>query len=74
MKYKEMVKFLNDNGVYVMQPVVASEINALLKHSVSDEEFEEICESVYENYLSNADVDVTIDVLAYEELYRRELV
>ena len=30
MKYSEMIKFMNDNGIYVMQPVVANEVSAQL--------------------------------------------
>lgn len=52
MKYSEMTKFLNDNGVFVMQPVIANEVSAQLEHSITEEEFEEICESVYDTYLS----------------------
>ena len=52
MKYSEMVKFLNDNGIYVMQPVIASELDAQLETDIPAEEFEEICASVYDAYLS----------------------
>lgn len=52
MKYSEMVKFLNDNGILVMQPVIASEVNSQLEHSVPEEEFEDICKCVEDAYLS----------------------
>ena len=52
MKYSEMTKFLNDNGIYVMQPVIANEVSAQLEVDISEEEFEEICASVYSDYLS----------------------
>ena len=52
MKYSEMVKFLNDNGIYVMQPVIASEVNSQLEYDIPEEEFEDICARVYELYLS----------------------
>ena len=52
MKYSEMIRFLNDNGIKVMQPVIASELDAQLETDISEEEFEEICASVYDTYLS----------------------
>lgn len=52
MRYCEMTKFLNDNGIYVMQPVIANEVSAQLQTDISEEEFEEICASVYSDYLS----------------------
>lgn len=51
MKYSEMVRFLNDNGIKVMQPVIASELDAQLETDISEEEFEEICASVEDKYL-----------------------
>lgn len=51
MKYKEMVKFLNDNGIKVMQPVIANEVNAQLEKKITDEEFEIVCHNIYEAYL-----------------------
>ena len=52
MKYREMTKFLNDNGIYAMQPVIANELEAQLQTDITDEEFEEICEHVMCAYLS----------------------
>ena len=52
MKYSEMTKFLNDNGIYVMQPVIANEVSAQLEVDISEEEFETICHRVYKIYLS----------------------
>ena len=51
MKYSEMTKFLNDNGIMVIQPVIANEVDAQLEHSIPEEEFEEICKSVENTYL-----------------------
>lgn len=51
MKYSEMTKFLNDNGILVMQPVIANQVDAQLEHDIPEEEFEDICASVYETYL-----------------------
>lgn len=51
MKYREMVKFLNDNDVKVMQPVIANEVNAQLEKDITDEEFENVCQKVYDIYL-----------------------
>lgn len=51
MKYREMTKFLNDNGVYVMQPVIANEVDAQLETEITDEEYENVCKALYEQYL-----------------------
>ena len=70
MKYSEMVKFLNDNGIYVIQPVIASELDAQLEHSIPEEEFEEICKSVFDTYLECLD-EPDIWQLVDEELTKR---
>ena len=51
MKYRKMVKFLNDNNIKVMQPVIANEVNTQLETDITDEEFENVCEVIYEDYL-----------------------
>lgn len=53
MTYREMVKFLNDNDIKVIQPVIASEVENQLEVDIPDDEFEEICESVFDRYLSS---------------------
>lgn len=70
MKYCEMVKFLNDNGILVMQPVIASTLDAQLEHSIPEEEFEDICASVMDAYLS-AYEEPDIWELVDEELIAR---
>ena len=70
MKYSEMTKFLNDNGIYVMQPVIANQVDAQLPHSIPDEEFEDICASVYDMYLGCFEEPDTWQLI-YEELRRR---
>lgn len=55
MKYSEMTKFLNDNGILVMQPVIASEVNAQLAVDIPEDEFEEICAKVFNMYLGSID-------------------
>ena len=72
MKYSSMVKFLNDNGILVMQPVIASELDAQLEHSIPEEEFEDICRAVEDTYLSCFD-EPDIWELVDEELTRRGL-
>lgn len=72
MKYRKMVKFLNDNDIRVIQPYIASEVEAQLEQDIPDEEFEEICESVYDVYMSCID-EPDIWQLAHDELERREL-
>ena len=54
MKYSEMIKFLNDNGILVMPPVIASEVNSQLEVDIPENEFEEICSKVFDMYLSSA--------------------
>ena len=51
MKYNEMVKFLNDNGICAIQPVIAIEVYAQLEKDIADEEFEDVCHKIYETYL-----------------------
>lgn len=72
MKYREMVSFLNKNNIRVMQPTIALEVNAQLEMEVSDEEFEAICEKVYNVYLGVYD-RVDIWELVDEELVNRGL-
>lgn len=74
MKYREMTKFLNDNGIYVMQPVIADEVSAQLEVDISDEEFEKICNRVYKIYLACFDepdiyelVDTELSRCGYKE-------
>ena len=72
MKYSEMTKFLNNNGIMVIQPVIANEVSAQLQVDISEDEFEEICAIVYEIYLDcieKPDVWYLVD----EELTKRGL-
>ena len=72
MKYSEMTKFLNANGILVMQPVVANMVDAQLDHSISEDEFEDVCKSVFNAYLDNVDnPDLDIWYLVDEELTAR---
>ena len=70
MKYSEMERFLNDNGIKVMQPVIASEVDAQLETDIPEEEFEEICEYIYDIYLGCFD-EPDIWQLVDEELTAR---
>lgn len=70
MKYSEMTKFLNNNGIYVMQPVIANEVNAQLEVDIPEDEFEEICVKVYAVYLDCIE-EPDIWYLVDEELTRR---
>ena len=72
MKYNEITKFLNDNGIMVMQAVIANEVDAQLVRSIDEDEFEQICEVIYQTYLENA-LDPNIDIwyLVDEELTKR---
>lgn len=71
MKYREMVNFLNDNDIKVIQPVIASEVENQLEVDILDDEFEEICESVFDRYLSSCD-EPDIWELVDQELKLRE--
>lgn len=51
MKYSEMTKFLNDNGICAIQPIIANEVNAQLEKDIPAEEFENVCHKIYETYL-----------------------
>ena len=70
MKYSEMVKFLNNNGINAIQPIIASEVSAQLEEDIDDEEFENVCHKVYGTYLDCA-VEPDIWVLVDEELIKR---
>lgn len=75
MKYSEMVKFLNDNGILLLQPVIADTVDTLLPIgcNMPEEEYEEICDCIFDKYLDKVD-DATLDDiwnLAEEELINR---
>ena len=70
MKYSEMEKFLNDNGILIIQPVIANEVDCQLPHEISDEEFEEICKSVEDAYVSSFE-ECDIWELVNQELIMR---
>ena len=53
MMYKDMVKFLNDHDVTVMQVVIADEVNSQLETSIAEEEFEDVCDTIYQAYLES---------------------
>lgn len=70
MKYGEMVKFLNDNGIMVKQPVIANEVSAQAQTNIPTDEFEEICAKIYEIYLDCIE-EPDIWYLVDEELTKR---
>ena len=76
MKYSEMIKFMNDNGIRLIQPLVADTVDSSLPLGIdiSEEEYESICESVFDTYLDNMDDDQTLDDIwdyAEQELIKR---
>ena len=74
MKYCEMIKFLNDNGILLMQPVIADMVDSQLPIGVdiSENKFEEICESVFNKFLeSDFNSDTNVYDLVEEELTNR---
>lgn len=72
MKYRELAKFLNDNGIMVVQPVIAGDVESQLVRDIPDDEFEDICKKVYEAYL-DCDEEPDIWWLVDEELTKRGL-
>ena len=72
-RYGEMTKFLNENGILVVQPVIANEVDAQLMNGIDEDVFEEICAKVYETYLQNWDEAPNIWNLVDEELKARGL-
>lgn len=73
MKYSEMIKFLNDNDILVMQPVIASEVNSQLEADITENEFEEICTKVFDAYLSSVnepDIWYLVDEVLVEGGYK----
>ena len=71
-----MIKFLNDNGILLMQAVIANEVDNQIPigHSVSEDEFEQICKNVFKKYLENAlEPDLDIWYLVDEELTKRRI-
>ena len=70
MKYIEMIKFLNKHGIMVMQPVIASEVRSQLSKDISEDEFENICTKIYEEYLDSIE-EPDIWYLVDEELTKR---
>ena len=67
MKYGEMVEFLSDNNIRVIQPVIAYEVGAQLYGGITDEEFEIVCERIYRYYLDG--LESNIQELVSEVLY-----
>ena len=77
MKYREMVKFLNDNGILAMQPVIANYLDAQLETDITDEEFEEICEEIFDCYLGSIeepDIWCLIDKVLMERGLKEEAI
>lgn len=75
MKYSEMIKFMNDNGILLMQPVIADAVDSQLEHSINEDLFEDICASVFQTYVDNVPFNPELDVwyLVDDELVRRGL-
>ena len=65
MKYREMCKFLNDNGILLLQPIIADTVDILLPLGVDipDDEFEEICEKIFDDYLDDPEPDEGLNII-----------
>lgn len=76
MKYGDMIKFLNDNGILLMQPVIADTVDTLLPigWTGTEEYYEELCEKSFDAYLAYGDErdhwDIVKEVL--EEEFNKE--
>ena len=74
MRYGKMVKFLNDNGIMVMQAVIANEVDAQLFTGIEDDLFEEICDKIFMTYIDSVfDDEPCIKNLVADELKSRGL-
>ena len=72
-RYSEMTKFLNENGILVVQPVIANEVDGQLRESIDEDAFEEICSKVYNDFLEKWDEAPQIYDLVDAELKERGL-
>ena len=70
MKYSEMVKFLRENDMYAIQPVIANEVNSQLEVEIPEEEFESVCKTVFDIYMDCVD-EPDISYLVNNELVNR---
>ena len=70
MKYREMIKFLNDNDIMTMQPIIVDYVNTQLEVDISDDEYEDVCETIFETYLDCIE-EPDVWYLVDEELIKR---
>ena len=70
MKYSEMIKFLRDNNMYAIQPVIANEVESQLEVAIPEEEFESVCQTVFDIYMDCVD-EPDIWYLVNNELVNR---
>ena len=79
MKYREMVELANNKNLDTTKIEIAQTVDALLeqvaeetKINITDDEFEDICDNVYESYDDCQEYErVDIDTLVTEELESR---
>lgn len=70
MKYSEMIKFLRENDMYSIQPVIAVEVESQLEVEIPEEEFESVCQTVFDIYMDCVE-EPDIWYLVDEELVNR---
>lgn len=72
MKYNEMIKFLNNNGILLMQPIIADAVDSMIPigYNMSEEEYENICEKIFNDYINSLD-EPDIWELIRDEFLRR---
>lgn len=75
MKYKDMIKFMNDNGILLMQAIIADGVDSQLplECDISEEKYEGICETIYQTFLENLLDPVDFWDLIDEELKKQGL-
>lgn len=73
MKYINMIKFLNDNGILLQQAVIADTVDSFIPigTNISNEQYEDICETIFQKYLEDINADI-ID-LVKKEIIKRNL-
>lgn len=70
MKYGEMIKFLRDNNMYAIQPAIANEVESQLEVEIPEEEFESVCQTVFDIYMDCVE-EPDIWYLVNDELIHR---
>ena len=60
MKYTELLKLAKKHKINILKLTIAYELESLLNEQLDEEPFNELCEQVYDIYLSTETYDVEI--------------